>query len=62
MINYIDYDKQEVHISEDSSIEWMAHFLDLNYPFLHDFKIMIDGGTNKKPDNGEEPNVPFGVG
>jgi hypothetical protein len=62
MINYIDYNKQEVHISEDASLNWMAHFLDVNYAFLHDFKIIIDGGIDENPNTGEEPPVPIRLG
>jgi hypothetical protein len=56
MINYIDWEKREIHIPDYIPLHDMAMYLDTQFPYLRDFKIMIDG-DNDSGENLEKEEV-----
>ena len=57
----IDFEKEEIEISEETRIGDLAYCLNRYFPEViwGNFKILINGGTNKEADIGERDDFPF---
>jgi len=57
----IDFAKKEIHFEYYTTVDEMASSLNNYFPDITwgDFKIMIDGPTDKEPDIGYGSDLPF---